>query len=40
LQAELPRCIRFGGDTIRSDFAGVLAQATMGFLRDLNGPMP
>lgn len=40
LQAELPRCIRFGGHSIRSDFAGVLAQATMGFLRDLNGPMP
>ncbi len=40
LQAELPRCIRFGGNTIRSEFAGVLAQATMGFLRDLNGPMP
>jgi hypothetical protein len=40
LQAELPRCIRFGGSTIRSEFAGVLAQATMGFLRDLNGPMP
>ena len=40
LQAELPRCIRFGGTTIRSEFAGVLAQATMGFLRDLNGPMP
>ena len=40
IQAELPRCIRFGGDTVRSDFAGVLAQATMGFLRDLNGPMP
>lgn len=40
LQAELPRCIRFGGDAIRSDFANVLAQATMGFLRDLNGPIP
>jgi len=40
MQAELPRCIRFGGDTIRAEFAGVLAQATMGFLRDLNGPMP
>jgi hypothetical protein len=40
MQAELPRCIRFGGDRVRADFAGVLAQATMGFLRDLNGPMP
>ena len=40
LQAELPRCIRFGGNTIRSEFADVLAQATMGFLRDLNGPIP
>ncbi len=39
LQAEFPRCIRFGGDTIRSDFANVLAEATMGFLRDLYGPL-
>lgn len=35
MQAELPRCIRFGGNAIRSEFADVLAQATMGFLRDL-----
>ena len=39
VQAELPRCIRFGGNTIRNDFAGVLAQAAMEFLRDLYGPM-
>lgn len=40
VQAELPRCIRFGGDQIRSDSADVLAQALKEFLLDLYGPPP
>ena len=37
VQLELPRCIRFGGDQIRSDSADILAQAIKGFLLDLYG---
>ena len=40
VQLELPRCIRFGGDQIRSDSAAVLAQAIWGFLLDLYGSPP
>ena len=40
VQLELPRCIRFGGDQIRSDSANALAQAIKGFLDDLYGPPP
>lgn len=35
VQAELPRCIRFGGDAVREEFADVLSVAVMSFLRDL-----
>jgi hypothetical protein len=37
LQAELPRCIRFGGDAVRAEFANILSVAVMSFLRDLYG---
>lgn len=37
MQAELPRCIRFGGSTIREEFANVLGMAMMQFLSDLYG---
>ena len=40
IQAELPRCIRFGGTSVREDFADKLSVATMSFLRDLYGAMP
>lgn len=35
VQAELPRCIRFGGSAVREEFADVLSVAVMSFLRDL-----
>ncbi|KAL7526626.1 hypothetical protein ACHAXR_001570 [Thalassiosira sp. AJA248-18] len=35
VQAELPRCIRFGGSAVREEFADVLSIAVMSFLRDL-----
>jgi len=35
VQAELPRCIRFGGLAVREKFADVLSVAVMSFLRDL-----
>lgn len=37
VQAELPRCIRFGGSSVREEFADVLSVAVMSFLRDLYG---
>mmetsp|Transcript_21936 Transcript_21936/g.46300 ORF Transcript_21936/g.46300 Transcript_21936/m.46300 type:complete len:397 (-) Transcript_21936:145-1335(-) len=40
IQAELPRCIRFGGSSLRETFADHLSIATMSFLRDLHGDMP
>lgn len=40
IQAELPRCIRFGGSSIRESFANKLSVAVMSFLRDLYGAMP
>jgi hypothetical protein len=40
VQAELPRCIRFGGDSVRENFADKLSVAVMSFLRDLYGAMP
>lgn len=40
VQAELPRCIRFGGTAVREEFADVLSVAVMSFLRDLYGPLP
>jgi hypothetical protein len=35
VQAELPRCIRLGGNAVRETFADVLSVAVMSFLRDL-----
>ncbi|KAL3768907.1 hypothetical protein ACHAW5_008822 [Stephanodiscus triporus] len=35
VQAELPRCIRFGGDVVRAKFANELSVAVMSFLGDL-----
>ena len=40
VQAELPRCIRFGGNAIRENFADKLSVAVMSFLRDLYVDMP
>jgi hypothetical protein len=40
VQAELPRCIRFGTDAVRETFADKLSVAVMSFCRDLYGPMP
>ena len=40
VQAELPRCIRFGGNSVRENFADKLSVAVMSFLRDLYGEMP
>lgn len=37
VQAELPRCIRFGGTAVREEFADILSIAVMSFLRDLYG---
>lgn len=37
VQAELPRCIRFGGNAVREKFADKLSVAVMSFLRDLYG---
>jgi hypothetical protein len=37
VQAELPRCIRFGGDAVMEAFANVLSVAVMSFMRDLYG---
>lgn len=40
VQAELPRCIRFGDSTVHDTFADKLSIALMSFCRDLYGPMP
>ena len=40
VQAELPRCIRFGGSTVRENFADRLSVGIMSFLRELYGDMP
>ena len=40
IQAELPRCVRFGSDNVHDVFADKLSVATMSFLRDLYGAMP
>lgn len=39
VQAELPRCIRFGTSSVRETFADKLSVAVMSFCRDLYGPM-
>mmetsp|Transcript_24169 Transcript_24169/g.52129 ORF Transcript_24169/g.52129 Transcript_24169/m.52129 type:complete len:397 (-) Transcript_24169:100-1290(-) len=40
VQAELPRCIRFGESSVHESFADKLSVAVMSFLRDLYGAMP
>lgn len=40
IQAELPRCIRFGGNSVRENFADMMSIALMSFLRDLFGELP
>ncbi len=35
VQAELPRCIRFGGAAVRDKFANILSIAVMSFMQDL-----
>lgn len=37
MQAELPRCIRFGGSDVREAFADVMSVAVMSFLMELYG---
>lgn len=39
VQAELPRCIRFGSDDVHEAFADKLSIAMMSFCRSLYGPM-
>ena len=39
VQAELPRCIRFGGHTVRANFGDKLSVAVMSFNRDLFGDL-